>query len=147
MELSRSGNMGTYSLAKFWVIDAYICVACRYISCHPQGGIGLNVAQMIVELIRDKRKIVDRINQHHVDRFIELLCMTQVSQTPTRRTQGQITPNKTVHFRDISEMHAFMCYILLDYRNLCPNSVIIWTNNVLIINVLLPEYSTYKVRT
>ncbi|XP_064599288.1 inositol 1,4,5-trisphosphate receptor type 1-like [Liolophura sinensis] len=42
-----------------------------------KGGIGLNVAQMIVELIRDKRKIVDRINQHHVDRFIELLCMTQ----------------------------------------------------------------------
>jgi len=45
----------------------------------PQGGIGLNVAQMIVELIRDKRKIVDRINQTHVQNFIQLLRHNQVS--------------------------------------------------------------------
>ncbi|GFO23773.1 inositol 1,4,5-trisphosphate receptor type 1 [Plakobranchus ocellatus] len=38
-----------------------------------KGGIGLNVAQMIVELIRDKRKIVDRITQQHIERFIQLL--------------------------------------------------------------------------
>ncbi|CAG5132423.1 unnamed protein product, partial [Candidula unifasciata] len=38
-----------------------------------KGGIGLNVAQMIVELIRDKRKIVDRITQHHIEYFIQLL--------------------------------------------------------------------------
>ncbi|XP_035825085.1 inositol 1,4,5-trisphosphate receptor type 3 isoform X3 [Aplysia californica] len=38
-----------------------------------KGGIGLNVAQMIVELIRDKRKIVDRITQNHVETFIQLL--------------------------------------------------------------------------
>ncbi|XP_059139568.1 inositol 1,4,5-trisphosphate receptor type 1-like isoform X3 [Physella acuta] len=38
-----------------------------------KGGIGLNVAQMIVELIRDKRKIVDRITQNHIDTFIQLL--------------------------------------------------------------------------
>ena len=38
-----------------------------------QGGIGLNVAQMIVELIRDKRKIVDRITKNNIDTFIELL--------------------------------------------------------------------------
>ncbi|XP_060075349.1 inositol 1,4,5-trisphosphate receptor type 1-like [Ylistrum balloti] len=38
-----------------------------------KGGIGLNVAQMIVELIRDKRKIVDRITKKHIDTFIQLL--------------------------------------------------------------------------
>ncbi|KAL3860316.1 hypothetical protein ACJMK2_010455, partial [Sinanodonta woodiana] len=38
-----------------------------------KGGIGLNVAQMIVELIRDKRKIVDRITKHHIDIYIDLL--------------------------------------------------------------------------
>ncbi|KAK0061845.1 inositol 1 4 5-trisphosphate receptor type 2, partial [Biomphalaria pfeifferi] len=38
-----------------------------------KGGIGLNVAQMIVELIRNKRKIVDRITQAHIDTFIQLL--------------------------------------------------------------------------
>ena len=38
-----------------------------------QGGIGLNVAQMIVELIRDKRKIVDRITTNHLDIYIDLL--------------------------------------------------------------------------
>ncbi|XP_076449737.1 inositol 1,4,5-trisphosphate-gated calcium channel ITPR1-like isoform X2 [Babylonia areolata] len=42
-----------------------------------KGGIGLNVAQMIVELIRDKRKIVDRINQTHVQNFIQLLRNNQ----------------------------------------------------------------------
>lgn len=43
-----------------------------------QGGIGLNVAQMIVELIRDKRKIVDRITHDQIDEFIGLLQKTQV---------------------------------------------------------------------
>ncbi|RUS87050.1 hypothetical protein EGW08_005203, partial [Elysia chlorotica] len=38
-----------------------------------RGGIGLNVAQMIVELVRDKRKIVDRITQQHIETFIQLL--------------------------------------------------------------------------
>ncbi|GFS12809.1 inositol 1,4,5-trisphosphate receptor type 1, partial [Elysia marginata] len=38
-----------------------------------KGGIGLNVAQMIVELVRDKRKIVDRITQQHIETFIQLL--------------------------------------------------------------------------
>jgi len=43
-----------------------------------QGGIGLNVAQMIVELIRDKRKIVDRITKNHLDIYIDLLRRHQV---------------------------------------------------------------------
>lgn len=38
-----------------------------------KGGIGLNVAQMIVELIRDNRKIVDRIGHSNIDKFITLL--------------------------------------------------------------------------
>ncbi|PVD21456.1 hypothetical protein C0Q70_19629 [Pomacea canaliculata] len=42
-----------------------------------KGGIGLNVAQMIVELIRDKRKIVDRITHTHVQNFIQLLRSNQ----------------------------------------------------------------------
>ena len=43
-----------------------------------QGGIGINVAQMIVELIRDKRKIVDRITHQQIDEFVGLLQTSQV---------------------------------------------------------------------
>lgn len=43
-----------------------------------KGGIGLNVAQMIVELIRDKRKIVDRITKNNIDTFLQLLRTNQV---------------------------------------------------------------------
>ena len=43
-----------------------------------QGEIGLNVAQMIVELIRDNRKIVDRITTGQIDQFIELLRTNKV---------------------------------------------------------------------
>ncbi|ESO91009.1 hypothetical protein LOTGIDRAFT_163525 [Lottia gigantea] len=42
-----------------------------------KGGIGLNVAQMIVELIRDKRKIVDRITHSQIDEFVSLLQTSQ----------------------------------------------------------------------
>ncbi|BFZ19740.1 hypothetical protein BsWGS_22779 [Bradybaena similaris] len=42
-----------------------------------KGGIGLNVAQMIVELIRDKRKIVDRITHAQIDEFVSLLNKSQ----------------------------------------------------------------------
>ncbi|VDI71716.1 Hypothetical predicted protein [Mytilus galloprovincialis] len=42
-----------------------------------RGGIGLNVAQMIVELIRDKRKIVDRITREQIDEFVGLLQKSQ----------------------------------------------------------------------
>jgi hypothetical protein len=54
-----------------------------------QGGIGLNVAQMIVELIRDKRKIVDRINQTLVQNFIQLLRHKQVSHVAQTGTTFQ----------------------------------------------------------
>ena len=44
-----------------------------------QGDIGLNVAQMIVELIRDNRKIVDRITQDQIEMFVGLLKLNKVS--------------------------------------------------------------------
>ena len=43
-----------------------------------QGDIGLNVAQMIVELIRDNRKIVDRITQEQIEMFVGLLRQNKV---------------------------------------------------------------------
>ncbi len=48
-----------------------------------QGDIGLNVAQMIVELIRDNRKIVDRITRQQIDEFISLLRCNKVRDTHT----------------------------------------------------------------
>ena len=38
-----------------------------------QGKIGLDAAHMVMELIRDNRKIVDRITHDHIDTFVELL--------------------------------------------------------------------------
>ncbi|XP_052783710.1 inositol 1,4,5-trisphosphate receptor type 1-like isoform X3 [Mya arenaria] len=38
-----------------------------------EGKIGLNAAHMVMELIRDNRKIVDRITHDHIDKFIDLL--------------------------------------------------------------------------
>ena len=55
-------------------------IYCTFVICFAQGGIGLNVAQMIVELIRDKRKIVDRITHEQIDEFVALLHKTQVSK-------------------------------------------------------------------
>ena len=43
-----------------------------------QGDIGLNVAQMLVELIRDNRKIVDRITQDQIRMFVDLLQVNKV---------------------------------------------------------------------
>ena len=44
-----------------------------------QGDIGLNVAQMLVELIRDNRKIVDRISLQQIEMFVGLLKLNKVS--------------------------------------------------------------------
>jgi len=43
-----------------------------------QGDIGLNVAKMIAELIRDNRKIVDRITQEQIELFVGLLKINKV---------------------------------------------------------------------
>lgn len=69
-------------------INRQVCfLGIRYLRCSEylviddiifQGGIGLNVAQMIVELIRDKRKIVDRISHQQIDEFVALLQSSQV---------------------------------------------------------------------
>ncbi|CAD5113406.1 DgyrCDS2578 [Dimorphilus gyrociliatus] len=37
------------------------------------GEVGLSATQMVMELIRDNRKIVDRINKEHIDEFVDLL--------------------------------------------------------------------------
>ena len=50
----------------------------RFISRDFQGDIGLNVAQMITELIRDNRKIVDRITQDQIEMFVSLLKLNKV---------------------------------------------------------------------
>ena len=47
--------------------------------CDLQGDIGLNVAQMIAELIRDNRKIVDRITQEQIEMFVGLLKQNKVT--------------------------------------------------------------------
>ena len=44
-----------------------------------QGDIGLNVAKMIAELIRDNRKIVDRISQEQIELFVGLLKLNKVT--------------------------------------------------------------------
>ena len=46
-----------------------------------QGMIGLNSAHMVMELIRDNRKIVDRITTEHIDKFVELLRRDKVLYT------------------------------------------------------------------
>ena len=38
-----------------------------------QGDIGLNAAHMVMELVKDNRKIVDRITHQHIDNFVDLL--------------------------------------------------------------------------
>uniref|UniRef100_K1QLV5 Inositol 1,4,5-trisphosphate receptor n=1 Tax=Magallana gigas TaxID=29159 RepID=K1QLV5_MAGGI len=38
-----------------------------------EGQIGLNAAHMVMELIKDNRKIVDRISHDHINKFVELL--------------------------------------------------------------------------
>ncbi|CAH1800283.1 unnamed protein product [Owenia fusiformis] len=38
-----------------------------------EGDIGLNAAHMVMELVKDNRKIVDRITHAHIDSFVELL--------------------------------------------------------------------------
>ncbi|CAC5357472.1 unnamed protein product [Mytilus coruscus] len=68
--LGRSGKNALY-MAKY--IDFF------QTQFTQKGGIGINVAQMIVELMRDKRKLVDRITTTHIDRFIHLLGETKNS--------------------------------------------------------------------
>ncbi|XP_070173454.1 inositol 1,4,5-trisphosphate-gated calcium channel ITPR3-like [Littorina saxatilis] len=40
---------------------------------YKSGKIGLNAAHMVMELIRDNRKIVDRISHDHINKFVDLL--------------------------------------------------------------------------
>ncbi|GFR73252.1 inositol 1,4,5-trisphosphate receptor type 1 [Elysia marginata] len=40
---------------------------------YKEGGIGLNAAHMVMELIRDNRKIVDRISHNNINTFVDFL--------------------------------------------------------------------------
>ena len=46
-----------------------------------QGEIGLNAAKMVMELVKDNRKIVDRITHKHIDTFVDLLQKNKVSSS------------------------------------------------------------------
>ena len=43
-----------------------------------QGGIGLNAAHMVMELVKDNRKILDRITHKEIDMFVDLLKTIKV---------------------------------------------------------------------
>ena len=43
-----------------------------------QGDIGLNAAHMVMELVKDNRRIVDRITHDHIDSFVALLRKNKV---------------------------------------------------------------------
>ena len=45
-----------------------------------QGDIGLNAAKMVMQLVKDNRKIVDRITHKHIDDFVDLLRQSKVIQ-------------------------------------------------------------------
>lgn len=86
-----------------------------------QGGIGINVAQMIVELMRDKRKLVDRITKHHIDRFIDLLGETQVCyRTVFPRVHDIITL--------VIVLFEILLYLVM-YRSLYKDTQCFWLIN------------------
>jgi len=58
-----------------------------------QGDIGLNVAKMIAELIRDNRKIVDRITQEQIELFVGLLKINKVHYTNSLSHCNNCTEN------------------------------------------------------
>ena len=55
------------------VVDTVVCALPSL-----QGKIGLNAAHMVMELIRDNRKIVDRISHDHINTFVDLLQREKV---------------------------------------------------------------------
>ena len=69
----RNAGIWTTELKWWRFIGAfYLCVIF-------QGDIGLNVAKMIAELIRDNQKIVDRISQEQIELFVGLLKLNKVT--------------------------------------------------------------------
>jgi len=60
-----------------------------------QGDIGLNVAKMIAELIRDNRKIVDRITQEQIELFVGLLKINKVQHATTYFVTRRIIFNRS----------------------------------------------------
>lgn len=62
-----------------------------------QGQIGLNSVHMVMELIRDNRKIVDRISHEHIDKFVGLLQRDKVCSDLTSMFISAIT--LVIHYK------------------------------------------------
>ena len=56
-----------------------------------QGEIGLNAAKMVMELVKDNRKIVDRITHKHIDTFVDLLQKNKVSSSTSELLKKKLT--------------------------------------------------------
>ena len=86
-----------------------------------QGDIGLNVAKMIAELIRDNRKIVDRITQEQIELFVGLLKINKVQgryifiALITRKPSKKWRPTFAV-VRVIFDLPDFLIYADVRWR-------------------------------
>ena len=81
-----------------------------------QGDIGLNVAQMIVELIRDNRKIVDRITRQQIDEFINLLRSNKVRMILQywdcfKMGRKELISHVVLYFRSVSYITGLFKYL------------------------------------
>ena len=58
-----------------------------------QGEIGFKAAHIVMELMKDNKKIVDRITHSHIDQYVELLNKNKVCGGPIqfRRSQFYIS--------------------------------------------------------
>ena len=72
-----------------------------------QGDIGLNAAKMVMQLVKDNRKIVDRITHKHIDDFVDLLRQNKVIQavvlTAAQWLNGQTIGLST---KNIGQVHV-----------------------------------------
>lgn len=59
----------------------YINNACVNGDIHLQGDIGLCAVNMVTELARDNRQILDRISHEHINHYITLLKKNMVCNT------------------------------------------------------------------
>ncbi|ESN99319.1 hypothetical protein HELRODRAFT_162842 [Helobdella robusta] len=76
------------------------------------GDIGLNVAQMIVELIRDNRKIVDRISHEQIEMFVSLLKINKASFFVSK-----FSKHMRIFFCYVKTCPLFICVRYLDLLN------------------------------
>ena len=83
----------------------------------PQGKIGLNAAHMVMELIRDNRKIVDRISHEHINKFVDLLQREKV---------GTRFCVSVVWYVSVWCLYIFVCVCVLYIMCVCVHVVSMW---------------------